>query len=209
MCSGYGCDAQELGEVNPGRWLLPLISTLFLTPGRRGRGSSDNAEGAPPGRRRWPPLGLLVLAVWLSGAAPAGPRAPDRQDGKAPPAAVALTVRVSALNNDRGRVAVALFASAEAFPDQKRALAGQLTRIQNGKATVRFENVRPGVYAVAVLHDENENSKMDFNFLGMPLEGYGFSNDASAMFGPPSFDAASFKLSPRDSYVPVKVRYFP
>ena len=70
-------------------------------------------------------------------------------------------------------------------------------------------DVRPGIYAVAVLHDENENDEMDFNFLGMPLEGYGFSNDAAAMFGPPSFEAAAFKLSPRASYIPIKIRYFP
>jgi uncharacterized protein (DUF2141 family) len=162
----------------------------------------------------------VVFAALLTGTAPAGPRAAvaeqpkdgsgakDGSGGK-DVAGVALTVRVSGLNNDRGRVAIALFASAEAFPDQKRALAGQMTRIQNGKASVRFANVRPGVYAVAVLHDENENAKMDFNFLGMPLEGYGFSNDASAMFGPPSFEAASFKLAARNSFVPVKVRYFP
>jgi len=174
-----------------------------------------------PWRRPWPELGLAMFAALLTATAPAGPRATDAEPGKDGSGAkdggggskaavgVALTVRVSGLNNDRGRVAVALFASADAFPDQKRALAGQLTRIQNGKASVRFANVRPGVYAVAVLHDENENSKMDFNFLGMPLEGYGFSNDASAMFGPPSFDAASFKLAARDSFVPVKVRYFP
>lgn len=184
--------------------------SLIPTPSRRGGGTGDGTSS--PAQRRWPTLGLSMLAAWLMGAAPAEPRAADTReakDGKAAPAAVALSVRVTALNNDRGRVAVALFASAEAFPDQKRALAGKLTRIENGKATVRFENVRPGVYAVAVLHDENENDEMDFNFLGMPLEGYGFSNDASAMFGPPSFEAASFKLAARDSFVPVKVRYFP
>ena len=64
-------------------------------------------------------------------------------------------------------------------------------------------------YAVAVLHDENDNAKMDFNFLGMPLEGYGFSNDASALFGPPSFSAAAFRLTARASHVSVKIRYFP
>jgi uncharacterized protein (DUF2141 family) len=63
------------------------------------------------------------------------------------------------------------------------------------------------VYASAVLHDENQNSKMDFNFLGMPLEGYGFSNDAGALFGPPSFAAASFRLLPRASQITVKIRY--
>ena len=121
---------------------------------------------------------------------------------------MALTVRLQGLANDRGRVAVALFDSADAFPDQKRAIRGQLAKIEKGRAAVRFEAVRPGVYAVAVLHDENENDEMDFNFLGMPLEGYGFSNDASAPFGPPSFAAAKFRLQPRNSFISVKMRYF-
>jgi uncharacterized protein (DUF2141 family) len=156
----------------------------------------------------WRGLGWITWFALLSRAAPAAEQPAAASDPKATPTLVSLTVRVNQLESDRGRVAVALFASADDFPDQKRALAGQLTKISGGRASVTFINLRPGVYAVAVLHDENENSKMDFNFLGMPLEGYGFSNDASAPFGPPSFQAASFKLSPRNSFVPVKVRYF-
>jgi uncharacterized protein (DUF2141 family) len=153
-------------------------------------------------------FGLLVASALISGAAPAEESRTRAAPGEARAAGVSLTVRVSHLESDRGRVAVALFASSKDFPDQKRAFAGQLTKISGGRASVTFANVRPGVYAVAVLHDENENEKMDFNFLGMPLEGYGFSNDAAATFGPPSFEAASFKLSPRNSYVAVKMRYF-
>jgi uncharacterized protein (DUF2141 family) len=148
-------------------------------------------------------MAALMLVAMCSLAAPA---ADGGAQGSA--ATVALTVRVGGLENDRGRVAVALFASAEAFPDQKRATAGHLAKIEKGRAAVRFTGLRPGVYAVAVLHDENENDKMDFNFLGMPLEGYGFSNDASATFGPPSFQAASFRLQPRNSFIPIRMRYF-
>lgn len=149
-------------------------------------------------------LGAAALVGTLAVDMPAASDDRGRQDSPT----VALTVRVNGLNNDRGRVAVALFASSEAFPDQKRALAGQLAKIEKGRAVVRFAGLSPGLYAVAVLHDENENAKMDFNFLGMPLEGYGFSNDASAPFGPPSFEDAAFQLKPRDSFVPVRVRYF-
>ena len=157
------------------------------------------------GTHRWARCSAAALVAALSVDAPA---ADAGRDGTAGAERVALTVRVSGLNNDRGRVAVALFASAETFPDQRRALSGQLAKIENGRAAVRFAGLSPGRYAVAVLHDENENAKMDFNFLGMPLEGYGFSNDASAPFGPPSFEAAAFRLKPRDSFVPVRVRYF-
>ena len=147
-------------------------------------------------------LGLLGgLALVLAPAAVAA--APV-----VPVVGAALTVRVHGLNSDRGRVAVALFASAASFPRQERAIQGQLVRIQGRRAQVTFRDLRPGIYAVAVLHDENENARMDFNFLGMPLEGYGFSNDASALFGPPSFERAAFRLLPRASGISISGRYF-
>jgi uncharacterized protein (DUF2141 family) len=171
---------------------------------RRGKSWREPAEGSKPVPRRG--IGLQCALIGLAGTLVGGATAAESDARR--PERVALTVRVNGLSNDRGRVAVALFASADAFPDQKRALTGQLAKIEKGRAAVRFEGLRPGTYAVAVLHDENQNSKMDFNFLGMPLEGYGFSNDASAPFGPPSFGAAAFELKPRDSFIPVRMRYF-
>jgi uncharacterized protein (DUF2141 family) len=153
-----------------------------------------------------PALFSIPALGWGSALAEAPRREPARSERR--PATVSLTVRVHGLENDRGRVAVALFASEKDFPDQRRALAGQVSKIVGGRANIAFNDLKPGVYAVAVLHDENENSKMDFNFLGMPLEGYGFSNDASAPFGPPSYEAAAFKLAPRNSFIPIKMRYF-
>jgi uncharacterized protein (DUF2141 family) len=119
-----------------------------------------------------------------------------------------LSVTVRKLRNNTGKVAVALFNTAAAFPEQKRALQGKVTRIEKNTATVQFEGLTPGIYAVAVLHDENENNEMDFNFVGMPLEGYGFSNDAYALFGPPSFKSAAFKLNTGNSKISIGARYF-
>jgi uncharacterized protein (DUF2141 family) len=123
-------------------------------------------------------------------------------------ATLQLTVRITHLSSDKGKVAVALFDSDKDFPDQKRALQGKMVKIASGRAKVVFHGLRPGLYAIAVLHDENENLKMDFNFLGMPLEGYGFSNDASGFLGPPSFGDAAFRLKAKSSGVAIKIRYF-
>jgi uncharacterized protein (DUF2141 family) len=119
-----------------------------------------------------------------------------------------LRVRVTGLDSNTGNVAVALFDSKDSFPDQKRALQGKRSKITKRQASVVFSGLEPGLYAVAVLHDANENNEMDFNFIGMPLEGYGFSNDASATFGPPPFSEAAFRLRPRASVIAVKARYF-
>jgi uncharacterized protein (DUF2141 family) len=55
-----------------------------------------------------------------------------------------------------------------------------------------FEHVQSGTYALAVIYDENMNGKLDTNWLGIPIEGYGFSNDAKGLFGMPSYSAARF-----------------
>lgn len=157
---------------------------------------------------------LALAAVVGAGDSPGGTRRAPASDAVAaskPNAAdtgFSLRVTVSGARNDKGRLAVALFASAADFPDQARALKGQLTRLQGGRAVVTFRGLSPGLYAMAVLHDENSNSKMDFNFLGIPLEGYGFSNDAAATFGPPSFEAAAFRLVAARSRSSVRLRYF-
>lgn len=118
-----------------------------------------------------------------------------------------LAVKVKGLRNDRGNVAVALFDSAKAFPDQARAVTGKVVAPSKGEALVIFEGLSPGLYAVAVLHDENANGKMDFNLIGIPTEGYGFSNDASAPFGPPSFEAAAFRLRVDAGEIAITAKY--
>jgi uncharacterized protein (DUF2141 family) len=144
------------------------------------------------------------MPIWGSSAlqSTAEPAKPPRE------LTASLAIHLTGLRSNQGRVAVALFHSAAAFPDQKQALRGSVARIEGTKAYVRFEGLQPGTYAVAVLHDENANDKMDFNFVGMPLEGFGFSNDASVWLGPPSYDAAAFRLVGARSQIRIKVRYF-
>lgn len=119
-----------------------------------------------------------------------------------------LRVTIDGFRNANGRAAIALFDDPEAFPEQSRAAFGKVSSIKGGVATVTFEDIEPGVYAVAVLHDENLNDKMDFNLVGMPLEGYGFSNDASGTFGPPDFEEAAFRVSVGRRVTNLRIRYF-
>ncbi len=65
-------------------------------------------------------------------------------------------------------------------------------KIRETQARCDFEDIPPGTYALAVIHDENMNGKLDTNWLGVPKEGYGFSNDVKAVRGAPSFSDASF-----------------
>lgn len=86
-------------------------------------------------------------------------------------------------------------------------LAEVETPIANGQARHTFKNLSPGTYAIAVYHDENRNDDFDTNFIGLPLEGYAFSNGASVFLGPPSFDAARFVLSAPSMAITIPMTY--
>jgi len=109
-----------------------------------------------------------------------------------------IRVTVKGLRNDKGRVGCSLFNGVEGFPrDREKEFREMWVPIHNGSAVCGFIGLPAGIYAVSVLHDENSDGKMDFNWFGMPSKGYGFSNDAKAMLLPPSFHAASFEYDGR------------
>jgi uncharacterized protein (DUF2141 family) len=112
------------------------------------------------------------------------------------------------LKDSKGRIGAALFKSADGFPkDSKKAFKRGRAKIKDKKAQIEFKDIPYGEYAVALIHDENENGKMDYNAIGLPKEGYGFSNDAMGTLGPPDFKAAKFKLDSPKKDVPIKLNY--
>ena len=76
-----------------------------------------------------------------------------------------------------------------------------------GETTLRFANVQPGTYAIALLHDENDNGKADRVLGMMPREGFGFSNDAPVNMGPPSFGDAAIQVGARELHQTIRMRY--
>jgi uncharacterized protein (DUF2141 family) len=107
-----------------------------------------------------------------------------------------IHVEINGLRNDKGQVACALFASADGFPKKgEKAVARITATIAEKRAVCEFPGVDAGTYAVSVFHDENSNGKLDTNFMGIPREGVGASNNAKGHFGPPKFEAAAFHFS--------------
>ena len=110
------------------------------------------------------------------------------------PAENLIHVEISALRSDKGQMLCALFSNPEAFPTKADKAVARLTvKLADRLAVCDFTGVAPGTYAVSVVHDENLNGKLDRNFIGMPREGVGASNDAKGHMGPPKFSAASFQ----------------
>ena len=105
-----------------------------------------------------------------------------------------IHVKVLNIKNSVGNVACALFESPAGFPVEFLRYATNIMaiKIRDAQARFCFLDIPPGTYALAVIHDENMNGKLDTNWLGVPKEGYGFSNDAKAVLSAPSFSAATF-----------------
>jgi uncharacterized protein (DUF2141 family) len=106
-----------------------------------------------------------------------------------------VVIDLLGLENVRGQILVALFRSARAFPDRgKGVFASKVLEPHAGTVRTVFEPVPPGPFAVSVHHDEDADYVMDTGMFGVPAEGYGFSRDARAPFGPPDFSAARLVL---------------
>lgn len=142
-----------------------------------------------------------ATALALACAQPIAAQEPGLDDGGAPaadadPGHYDIIVRVVAGEPPAGTVEISLFNSAENFLKQPYLqTSGPIN--EDGSYTARFGKVPPGDYAIVVVHDENDNGKLDAGFLGFGGEGYAFSNDVKPLFGRPGFDEVKFGVSTR------------
>jgi uncharacterized protein (DUF2141 family) len=120
-----------------------------------------------------------------------------------------IHINILNIENSTGTVACALFDSPVGFPIEflRYATNIMVIKIQEAKARCHFLDIPPGTYALAVIHDENMNGKLDTNWLGIATEGYGFSKDAKDMLGPPLFSAASFPYDGQDMELRISLHY--
>ncbi len=118
-----------------------------------------------------------------------------------------ITVTVTSLENTEGQIRAALYNRAEGFPnDNNKIFKSVSVPAEKPKTVLVFENVPYGDYAVALLHDKNENGKMDSNVFGYPQEGYGVSNNQLPTFSAPNFAEASFPLQEADKKILINLR---
>ena len=107
--------------------------------------------------------------------------------------AAGIKVEVTGFRNENGKLGCSLFKGPEGFPrDGSKVFRHMWAPIQGGRGECFFAGVPAGDYAVSVFHDENNNGKFDMNWMGMPLEGYGFSNNVKPILKAPSFDDCEF-----------------
>lgn len=109
--------------------------------------------------------------------------------------------------SDKGLIQVLIFNKDNGFPEeQNKAFKALSLPVSSLSAKVTIENLPSGNYAISVFHDEDSDGKMKKNNLGMPLDRYGFSNNPTLFFGPPSFSKSAVAIKDAPIKVEISLR---
>ena len=148
---------------------------------------------------------LLACRLYSAGAARAEQAAQPCAAGDAPGRPV-LHVLATDARPVAGNVTFTLYGKDPArFLKSRGSLLVIRVPLAGSSAEACFSLSEPGTYAVAVYHDANGNHHFDRNFLGLPAEAYGFSNDAPTLLGPPGFDAVRIAVHPGDNSTRIRL----
>jgi uncharacterized protein (DUF2141 family) len=126
-----------------------------------------------------------------------------------------FTVQVEGLRNQEGNVCFKIYNGSRGFPNDNDSavrrecvpIAANLPENPEDPFSYSFEGLEFGTYAVAIYHDSNENELLDRGDFGMPIEGYGFSNDAPAVTGPPDYGDAVILIAGTNPSIQIQMRY--
>jgi uncharacterized protein (DUF2141 family) len=121
-----------------------------------------------------------------------------------------LILEITGLRDTAGQIHASIFKSEDGFPRDTTAVFASATLDLTAKEGVvlRFTNLEFGYYAIAVLHDKNGNGTMDTGLLGVPSEGFGFSNNPRIGFGAPSFESCRFRFDRKEVVLPIEILHF-
>ncbi len=119
-----------------------------------------------------------------------------------------LTVKITGIEPRGGVISLALYNNKNDWLDEHRVYISATIEAFTDRAVYTFKDIPEGYYALALLHDENRNGKMDKKFL-VPLEGYGFSipiSGTSKKLIPPKFKKASLYID-RETSTDITIIY--
>ncbi|MDF0714583.1 DUF2141 domain-containing protein [Muricauda sp. 334s03] len=106
-----------------------------------------------------------------------------------------LSIQVNNVQSTNGKVNVAVYDSDESFLSFDHVLKTDSVAANEGSVVLSIPDLPAGEYALAVFHDENDNGKLDTNWLGIPKEKVAFSKGKMKTFGPPKFRECTFTMS--------------
>ena len=115
-------------------------------------------------------------------------------------------MRVEGFENVDGAAGIAVWNQAQGFPENvEHAVATTYATIRDGVAIARFDQLEPGTYAITVYHDRNANRRFDKNWLGMPKEDWGVSNNVRPRLRAPRFNEAMMTVGTGETLVEIRV----
>ncbi len=139
---------------------------------------------------------LYIIAIFFACAL-----SPKTWGNEVPPAPE-LTLHIDGIKKEVGSIRVAIFNHKDTWLKKP-----VLARVLPARSSLEFIQKLPaGEYAIAVFHDKNGNGEMDRNFIGLPKEPYGFSNNARGTFGPPKWKKAKVSISEQNFALNIKIK---
>lgn len=105
-----------------------------------------------------------------------------------------LVFEIGGVKSSEGKIYIQLFKGEQAYQAEKP-ISASIIPAAIGSVTVRFDGLESGEYSLRYFHDENGDGELATNLLGMPTEGYGFSNGAKPNFGPVKYKAIKFEVN--------------
>ena len=112
-----------------------------------------------------------------------------------------LSISIKNIQSDEGNIALQVFSNAEQYKGAAQPIIALRLTAEALKGSFTIVDLPPGFYGARVMHDLNDNGELDANFVGLPKEPYGFSNNATPNFGPPKWDDIKFQLDGNNQQV--------
>lgn len=111
-----------------------------------------------------------------------------------PVSAQTVQFDIQSIKHNDGKLYIQLYKGKQGYKIDKP-YSATIVKAKEGTVSVTFNDIEAGDYAIRYFHDENDNGTMDTNLFGLPVEGYGFSNNAIVNFGPPNYEQMLFKVA--------------
>jgi len=120
-----------------------------------------------------------------------------------------VIVKITNIRNNKGKIVAAVFENAKAFKKEMPVFDKKLSKSNVKSGVMCFKlKLKPGTYGITILDDENNDGKMEYSFIGLPKEGYGFSNFYHTGLSRPKFKDFAFIIGKKDVFIQVKMKYF-
>ena len=122
-----------------------------------------------------------------------------------------LSIEFYDIRSTEGQILMSVFNEPSQFPRKAlpefKDIRIPKDKVKENTLSYNLKNLKPGKYAIAILDDENSSGDMEFTKLGIPKEGYGFSNDAKPLLSAPPYKKCLFEVKEGKNKIRIKVRY--